>query len=102
LLYLAGHAYAIPRAGGQPRQLADAPAGSPIGLDDQGVLSSSLVSDGTSVMRRSPSDGGPLAPFWTGKSARFRPAAVSPDPAGGWVVIGEEPFTDGATRRWTT
>jgi len=97
LVFLAGRGYVIPRAGEQPRALADQPGGGVVGLDDQGLLSSWLLPAATSAMKRTPIDGGPLVPLWSEKPARFRPAVVSPDPAGGWVVTGHEPFADGAT-----
>jgi hypothetical protein len=96
------HVYVVPRAGGPVRQLADA-VGNMLGLDDQGALFEQLIPENASATQRAPIDGGPMQSFWTNKAARFRTLTIEPDPAGGWVAVGLEPFTDGLTHLsiWT-
>jgi hypothetical protein len=96
LMVVGDHVYVVPRAGGPVRQLADA-VGNMLGLDDQGALFEQLIPENASATQRAPIDGGPMQSFWTNKAARFRTLTIEPDPAGGWVAVGLEPFTDGLT-----
>jgi hypothetical protein len=94
VMFVAGHAYVVPRSGGPLRQLTDSP-GNLVGLDDQGAISFLSMPGFQYSMRRAPIDGGQLQPFWAGKPSHLRPQSLTPDGAGGWIVAGLETFDDG-------
>jgi hypothetical protein len=93
-----GHAYTLPKGGGEVEALPAVVDATRIGAAPSGALwSVEQVARGrpTQIVRLSRPTGAQAEPFWPDKRAEIEPGGAWSDTAGEWVVLAGEPFSDG-------